>query len=721
MSDPSQSVAFRIDGMDCAEEVAALKRAVGPLVGGAENLSFEVLNGKMTLLKGGEGVAAASIVEAVAKTGMKAGVWRTADAGDVTDQPTFWQRRGRSILCWLSGVFLLAAFALQAVSEGGILRALQAENVPLSAIVLYITAILAGAWFIIPKAIFAAKALRPDMNLLMLVAVIGAIGIGEWLEAATVSFLFAMALLLEKWSIGRARRAIGALMQLSPDLARVVDPESGRTREVEVSDVPLGALVRVRPGDKVPLDGKIVAGNTSIDQSAITGESIPVARGKGDDVFAGTVNGSGAIEVRVTKAAGDTMLAGIIRLVAEAQAQRSPSEQWVEHFARYYTPIMMALAVGVVVLPPLVWGGSWAVWFYRGLVLLVIACPCALVISTPVSVVAGLASAARAGVLIKGGSHLEAPAGFRAIAFDKTGTLTYGRPHVQQIVGFNGHSEDEVLARAAALEVDSNHPLAVAVLAEAKKRNIQFDRAESVSSLPGKGAEGEIDGRRFWIGSHRLMEEKGAETPEFHRLAANLEDAGHSLVAVGNDDHVCGLLGVADGVREGTTEVLQRLRELGIQELVMLTGDNSGTAKAVAEAIGLENYQAELLPDEKVAAVAKLRETFESVAMVGDGVNDAPALATAMTGIAMGAAGSDAAIETADIALMLDDLERLPWLILHSRRVLRIIRQNIIFSLAVKAAFITLAALGMATLWMAIAADMGASLLVVANGLRLLR
>ncbi len=721
MSDPSQSVAFRIDGMDCAEEVAALKRAVGPLVGGAENLSFEVLNGKMTLLKGGEGVAAASIVEAVAKTGMKAGVWRTADAGDVTDQPTFWQRRGRSILCWLSGVFLLAAFALQAVSEGGILRALQAENVPLSAIVLYITAILAGAWFIIPKAIFAAKALRPDMNLLMLVAVIGAIGIGEWLEAATVSFLFAMALLLEKWSIGRARRAIGALMQLSPDLARVVDPESGRTREVEVSDVPLGALVRVRPGDKVPLDGKIVVGNTSIDQSAITGESIPVARGKGDDVFAGTVNGSGAIEVRVTKAAGDTMLAGIIRLVAEAQAQRSPSEQWVEHFARYYTPIMMALAVGVVVLPPLVWGGSWAVWFYRGLVLLVIACPCALVISTPVSVVAGLASAARAGVLIKGGSHLEAPAGFRAIAFDKTGTLTYGRPHVQQIVGFNGHSEDEVLARAAALEVDSNHPLAVAVLAEAKKRNIQFDRAESVSSLPGKGAEGEIDGRRFWIGSHRLMEEKGAETPEFHRLAANLEDAGHSLVAVGNDDHLCGLLGVADGVREGTTEVLQRLRELGIQELVMLTGDNSGTAKAVAEAIGLENYQAELLPDEKVAAVAKLRETFESVAMVGDGVNDAPALATAMTGIAMGAAGSDAAIETADIALMLDDLERLPWLILHSRRVLRIIRQNIIFSLAVKAAFITLAALGMATLWMAIAADMGASLLVVANGLRLLR
>ncbi|MFQ5528071.1 MAG: heavy metal translocating P-type ATPase, partial [Thermoanaerobaculia bacterium] len=326
-----------------------------------------------------------------------------------------------------------------------------------------------------------------------------------------------------------------------------------------------------------------------------------------------------------------------------------------------------------------------------------------------------------AGVLIKGGNHLEAPAGFQAIAFDKTGTLTHGRPQVQRIVGLNGHTEEEVLARAAALEVDSSHPLALAVLEEARRQAVSHGRAKSVTTLPGKGAEGDVDGRRFWIGSHRLMEEKGAETPEFHQLALEMEDAGHSLVAVGNDDHICGLLGVADGIRDDTAAVLDELRELGVPELVMLTGDNEGTARAVAEAIGLEDYRAELLPPEKVAAVASLRERLASVAMVGDGVNDAPALATATAGIAMGAAGTDAAIETADIALMSDDLSKLPWLVRHSRRVLRIIRQNIFFSLAVKAAFIALAALGMATLWMAIAADMGASLLVVANGLRLLR
>jgi Cd2+/Zn2+-exporting ATPase len=336
-------------------------------------------------------------------------------------------------------------------------------------------------------------------------------------------------------------------------------------------------------------------------------------------------------------------------------------------------------------------------------------------------VVAGLATAARAGVLLKGGNHLEAPAHFRAIAFDKTGTLTYGHPSVQRIVALNDHTEEEVLARAAALEVDSSHPLAVAILAEARRRGVRFDRAKSVTLLPGKGAEGDVAGRRFWIGSHRLMEEKGAETPGFHRLALDLEDAGHSLVAVGNDDHICGLFGVADGVRTGTDRVLQELRDLGVRELVMLTGDNVGTASSVAESIGLDTYEAELLPGEKVDAVATLREEYGNVAMVGDGVNDAPALATATTGIAMGAAGTDAAIETADIALMSDDLDKLPWLVRHSRRVLRVIRQNIFFALAVKAAFIALAAFGLATLWMAIAADMGASLLVVANGLRLLR
>ena len=721
MRDLAQASSFRIDGLDCAEEVAVLKRALGPLVGGEEHLSFEILNGKMTILGSAAELSHDEIVRAVARTGMTARAWRDdgASGGAAVEDP-FWHRRGRSLLCWASGALLAAAFARHAYEAGGALSALRAESLPPLAIALYLAATIAGAWFIFPKALYAARSLRPDMNLLMIVAVIGAIGIGEWFEAATVSFLFALALLLERWSVGRARRAIGALMELSPDVARVVDPETGETREQAVETVAVADLVRVRPGDKIPLDGEVVEGATAVDQSAITGESMPVPKQPGAQVFAGTVNGTGTIDVRVTRAAQNTTLAGIVRLVAQAQAQRSPSEQWVERFARYYTPIMMALALAVATLPPLI-AGDWALWFYRALVLLVIACPCALVLSTPVSVVAGLAAAARAGVLIKGGSHLEAPAGFRAIAFDKTGTLTHGRPRVQRIVGLNGHTEEEVLARAAALETDSSHPLALAVLAESDRRGICVERAESVTAIPGKGAEGIVDGRPFWIGSHRLMEEKGAETPEFHRLAVELEDAGHSLVAVGNEDHICGLLGVADGVREDTAAVLERLRTLGVERLVMLTGDNDGTARAVAEAVGLEDYQAELLPQEKVAAVAALGEKFGSVAMVGDGVNDAPALATATTGIAMGVAGSDAAIETADIALMSDDLGKLPWLISHSRRVLRTIRRNIFFSLAVKAAFVGLAAAGMATLWMAIAADMGASLLVVANGLRLLR
>jgi Cd2+/Zn2+-exporting ATPase len=721
MSTSTGKLSFHIDGLDCAEEVAILKRAVGPLAGGEENLSFEVLTGKMTVLASQAETSAEAVCQAVAKTGMTARLWRPSATGEAPEPTNLWSRHGRTITCSLSGALLITAFLIHATKTRSIVAALGSDAVPLAAIVSYLAAAFAGAWFIIPKAIYSARSLRPDMNLLMIVAVIGAIGIGEWFEAATVSFLFALALLLEKWSVGRARRAIGALMELSPDFARLVDPTSGRSHEVPANDVLAHSIVRVRPGDKIPLDGEVIEGQTFVDQSAITGESMPVGKGLGDEVFAGTINTSGAIDVQVTRPAGDTTLAKIIRLVADAQARRSRSEQWVDRFARYYTPIMMNLAIGIAVLPPLLAGEDWSLWFYRALVLLVIACPCALVISTPVSVVAGLASSARAGVLIKGGNHLEAPATFKAIAFDKTGTLTYGRPTVQKIIALNGHDENEVLARAAALEMDSSHPLALAVLEEAHKRGLNFERATSVTVLPGKGAEGDVVGRRFWIGSHRLMEEQGAETPEIHQLALALEDEGHSMVAVGNHNHICGLIGVADSIRAGVGETLLELRALGVEHLVMLTGDNDGTAQAVAKAVGLEEFRFELLPAEKVQAVANLRETYGSVAMIGDGVNDAPALATATTGIAMGAAGTDAAIETADIALMSDDLGKLPWLIRHSRRVLRVIRQNIFFALALKAAFIVLAALGLATLWMAIAADMGASLLVVANGLRLLR
>jgi Cd2+/Zn2+-exporting ATPase len=393
----------------------------------------------------------------------------------------------------------------------------------------------------------------------------------------------------------------------------------------------------------------------------------------------------------------------------------------VERFAGVYTPIVLALALAVLFVPPLVAGGSWTVWLYRSLVLLVIACPCALVISTPVSVVAGIASAARHGVLIKGGVFLEKPGVLRAIAFDKTGTLTEGQFEVVDVIPLNEHSEEELLLRAAALETRSEHPVARAILRRAQAQGVAVTPAEDFRSLPGKGAAGRVAGRPYWLGSHRYLEERGQETPAVHERLESLSAAGRTVVVVGTEDHVCGLLAVADRIRPEAAGVLARLRSLGVDRLVMLTGDNEATARAVATELGLDDVRAELLPNEKVAAMEELVGAHEEVAMVGDGINDAPAMASSRLAIAMGAAGSDAAIETADVALMADDLSRLPWLVSHSRRTLGVIRANIAFALGVKLLVFALATLGLATLWMAIAADMGASLLVIANALRLLR
>ncbi|GMU91702.1 MAG: hypothetical protein AMXMBFR4_07600 [Candidatus Hydrogenedentota bacterium] len=554
----------------------------------------------------------------------------------------------------------------------------------------------------------------------MTIAVIGAALLGEWFEAATVTFLFAFALLLESWSVDRARHAIRSLMEWSPAKARVRCGHDGFLEERPIEKVALGAIVVVRPGERIPLDGVVCSGSTTVNQAPITGESREVGKGVGDSVFAGTINNEGSIEFRVTREASDTALARIIRMVEEAQGRRARSEQWVERFARYYTPAMMALAAGIAVVPPL-FVGDWNRWFYEALVLLVIACPCALVISTPVSIVAGLAAAARKGVLIKGGLFLESAARIRAVALDKTGTLTTGRPEVQHVVPLNDHSPTELLERAAAIEVHSEHPIAHAIVNHAIQHHVSITRAENFISLRGRGAEATWNGRPFWLGSHRMLHELGVNDTEFHESASKLEDEGHSLVVVGNDDHICGFISVADSVRPGARDALSALKSAGVSHVRMLTGDNEGTAQAVARATGVDAYEAELMPEDKVTAVGALVRKFEHVAMVGDGVNDAPAMAAASLGIAMGAAGSDAAIETADIALMSDDLSKLPWLIGHARRTLRTIQQNIAFALGVKAIFVALALLGHATLWMAIAADMGASLLVIFNALRLLQ
>jgi Cd2+/Zn2+-exporting ATPase len=713
---------FRITGMDCVEEIAILKRELGPLVDSEDQLAFDILNGKMIVLPGEQPVSEETIVQAVAKTGMRAELWRDETQSEIS----FWQQHGRTILTATSGFFGLAGFLIHAWLAGGLGDALGSEGmglrhgVPVVAIILYLIGITAGVWFVLPKAWHSAVKLRPDMNLLMTIAIIGAAAIGEWFEAATVACLFSVSLLLESWSVGRARRAIAALMDLTPPSARVRRAD-GILTEVSPDDVSVGEVLVVRPAEKIPLDGIVISGTSRVNQAPITGESKLVKKHPGSEVFAGTINGDGVLDIDCTKTAGDTTLASIIRMVGEAQSRRAPSEKWVEKFARFYTPAVMALALAILVVPPLLFGQSWADWLYRSLVLLVIACPCALVISTPVSVVAGLAAAARNGVLIKGGVYIEAPAALKAIAMDKTGTLTEGNPAVVKVVPLSGHDETELLERAAALESQSNHPLANAIVKEANLRAIAIPEVEEFEIIPGKGARGRFHGKPYWLGSHRFLEERGQETPAVLEQLESMQTAGQSVVVVGNDSHVCGFITLADTLRPTVPETLNRLREEGIEHLVMLTGDNQGTADAIAAQAGIDEVHAELLPADKVEAVETLVQKYDNVAMVGDGVNDAPALGRATLGIAMGAAGSDAAIETADIALMSDDLSKLPWLIHHSRRTVSIIRQNILFSLAVKVFFVILTFAGFASLWAAIAADMGASLLVIFNGLRLLR
>ena len=717
---------YRIRGMDCAEEVNALKETVGKLPG-IGLLDFNLIEGIMTVQGDGGRVDDDAIHRAVRQAGLDAQpVDEKTLPGAGADEEGWWWSHGRSVMCWASGALVVAGFLAHLLLHGDLLHVLtggegmEHHEYPLSVICLYSAAVLMGGWYFVPKSWHALRRFRADMNLLMTIAVSGAMVIGQWFEAATVSFLFSFSLLLESWSVGHARRAIRSLVNLTPPMARYICPHDGDIMEKPVEDVPPGSTVLVRPGERIPLDGILTKGRTAVNQAPITGESIPVAKGEGDEVFAGSINEEGAIEFRATKPAADTTLARIIHMVEQAQARRAPVEQWVETFARYYTPAMIAMAFLVAIVPPL-FGGEWGRWFYEALVMLVIACPCALVISTPVSIVAALTAAAKAGVLIKGGAFLEAVGRVKVFALDKTGTLTQGQPEVQAIVPWSGHTQNELLARVAALEMHSDHPLAQAVLRKARLEKVEPLVAQDYRVLKGRGAEAMIEGHLFWVGSHRLLHEKGVEESEMHDQAQRMEDAGHSIIVVGSDQHVCGLISVADSIRPEAPDVIRQLKAAGVQHVIMLTGDNRGTAEAVSRLAGVDEVRAELLPEDKMLAIQEIEQSQGPVAMVGDGINDAPALAAATVGIAMGAAGSDAAIETADIALMSDDLTRLPWLVQHARRSLRIIRQNIVFALGLKAAFMVLALLHVATLWMAIAADMGASLLVIFNALRLLR
>jgi Cd2+/Zn2+-exporting ATPase len=705
---------YKISGMDCAEEVAAL-RSEFRSVPGILDLSFDVLNGRMSVVFSPSQLNESEIFFAVKRLGLSASPWSATP-----DRTTAARFSPQSIAVMISGLALLGAIVLNALLSGWrSALGFQEGSIPLPSQALYLTAIVAGGWFVVPKAFQSVHRFRLDMNVLMSIAVAGAIAIGETPEAATVAFLFALSLWLESWSVGRARRAVAALMELAPERAILVHDEGDS--DTLAASVPVGSRLRVRPGERFPLDGKIVAGETTVNQAPITGESMPIAKRLGDDVFAGSINEDGSVEIVTTRPADQSAIAKIIALVADAQRNRSASEQWIDRFAQIYTPAVLGLAVLVMVLPPLLGFGSLASWFYQGLVLLVIACPCALVISTPVSVVAALAAAANRGILVKGGSFIEIPARLNAIAFDKTGTLTVGRPEVIDIVPTPDHTADEVLAIAASVESHSDHPLARSVVRATANRGLAVSPAVEVQTIKGKGMTAIVDGRPVWLGSHRLLEERSQETPALHEAAERLAGKGASVVVVGKDDHVCGLIALADSIRPNAKQVIRELHELGVARLVLLTGDNAATGQSIASQAGVDEVKSELLPSDKVTHIERLVAEYGTVAMLGDGVNDAPALARSTVGIAMGAIGTDAAIEAADIALMGDDLASLPWLIRHSRRTIRIIYQNVAFSLGVKAIFVILTLAGFASLWAAIAADTGASLLVVGNGLRLLR
>ncbi len=692
---------FKVEGMDCHEEVAMLEKRLKRLAG-IEALDADVLAQRMRVKYDAARLSTAAIAEAVAETGMRAWLEHeepVAPAGSLLS---------RQVVVAVSGVALAAG--------GAALLAGLPE--PLYLVLLVFATVASGAT-VARRAWTSARHRVLDINVLMLVAVIGASIIGEWVEAATVIWLFALAQLLEARSMDRARGAIRALMALTPADALV--RRGGEEARVPADQVLVGDVVIVRPGEKIPVDGRVFGGTSFVNQAPVTGESLPVDKRNGDQVFAGTINGRGMLEIEVTRPRRDTTLARIIHLVERAQAQRAPTQTFVDRFARVYTPIVLALAVLVAVVPPLIAGGDFREWLYRSLVLLVISCPCALVISTPVSIVSALAAAARKGVLIKGGVHLERTGEVTCVAFDKTGTLTRGCVRVVEVVSIDGVPPRDLVALAASLEARSEHPIGAAIVEHAIAEGITVTPAEAFEALPGLGAQGRVGQVDALIGNHRLVEERGMCSPAVDAHLSRLSASARTAVLVARSGGVAGIIAVADEPRATAREAVEQLRDHGVRHVALLTGDNAVTARALASELGIDEVEAELLPENKVDAVQRLKRKHGVVAMVGDGVNDAPALAIADVGIAMGVAGTDAALETADVALMADELLKIPYALRLSRATLRNMRVNIAFSLTLKAAFLIMAIGGTATLWMAVVADMGASLVVIANSLRLLR
>ena len=692
---------FRVEGMDCSEEVTILERRLKPLAG-LEAVSADLLRQQLHVKYDAAKLTTAAIADAAGQVGMR--IWLAHEEPAIGGGDIEWRWR-------------LMMGCAAAIGAGLVLSAV-GRATPAAAC--FSAAAVAGGVFPARRAVAAIRSHTLDINTLMVVAVVGALILGEWLEAAAVVFLFSIAQWLETRTMERARQAIRALVDLSPREALL--RSAGLERRVPVADIRIGDEILVRPGEKVPLDGVVVSGQSDVNQAPLTGESLPVDKAPGGEVFAGTINGHGALDVRVTRLVRDTRLARIIHLVDAAQASRAPVQSFVDRFAGLYTPAVLAVAVAVVVVPSLAGAADPAAWVYRALVLLVISCPCALVISTPVSIVSALSAAARNGVLVKGGAQLERLAAVRVVAFDKTGTLTKGELSVTDVCPLAPTGADDLLRYAAAVESRSEHPVARAIVAHARGSGIVVPPAARCVSLPGMGAEGDVGATRVVIGNARLFQARALDM-----AAADVADLararreGKSVVFVAVDGALAGGLALADRPRDTAREAIGLLREQGVRCVAMLTGDDEPTAARVAAELRLDEHHAQLLPDQKYALVRALRGRHGAVLMVGDGVNDAPALAAADVGVAMGAAGSDAALETADVALMSDELLRLPYAIRLARATLRNVRMNVGISLALKAAFLAMAVTGTATLWMAVLADTGATVIVVGNALRLLR
>lgn len=628
--------------------------------------------------------------------------------GKKTEPKTPFFRRKENLVTLFSLMFLLIGMAVS-------FRYVETHP---AAIVLFAIAIVIGGTGIFKTGLRNLVRFEFDMKTLMTIAIIGAAIIGEWREGAVVVFLFAVSEALEAYSMNKARQSIQKLMDIAPPSAIVKRGEE--FVELPTEDIIVGDILIVKPGQKIAMDGAVLTGTSTVNQAAITGESTPVLKKSGDDVFAGTLNEEGALEVTVTKLVGDTTIAKIIHLVEEAQAEKAPSQKFVDKFAKYYTPIIIVIAILVAIVPPLL-GGEWHVWVYQGLAVLVVGCPCALVVSTPVAIVTAIGNAARQGVLIKGGIHLEETGRLNVVAFDKTGTLTKGYPEVTDFIVHGTANQKQLLSAIAAVESMSQHPLAKAVVDYARENGAQKIDVANFQSVTGKGAYAEIDGVTTYIGSLSWAGELSSLPEMMLQKAASLQRQGKSVMAIVTGESFSGLLAVADPVRGESRKVLQQLNSIGIRHTVMLTGDHQVTAEAIAGELGVTDVRAGLMPEDKLMAIKQLNDQYGRVAMVGDGINDAPALAAASVGIAMGGAGTDAALETADIALMADDLGKLPYTIKLSRKTLRIIKENIMFALGLKIIALLLIIPGWLTLWIAIFADMGATLLVVLNSLRLLR